>query len=271
MSDVARDPQDDPRAPHLRTTVEGVARLEGLDRLPADEQAAGVVVAGLVEQAFVDHHRVEAEVAATDRTLQRVLRRSALRPEGTARGRGLDGHGIPVDLVRMARLRDDPAPGEPGAFIGMLNATLPRKRVIVQGVVDDGAGRVLLCELTYKRDWDLPGGVAEPAESPVLSLERELSEELGQQLPVGELVAVDWLPPYRQWEDAVLLVFDLGTVPDLTERAVLQPSELRGVHWVRPEEAADRVAPYVARLLGSLAGRVPGTTLFLEDGIGREA
>ena len=158
---------------------------------------------------------------------------------------------------------------EPAAFLGMLNATLPRKRVIVQGVVADGAGRFLLCELTYKQQWDLPGGVAEPSESPVTSLERELREELGLELPVGDLAAVDWLPPYKQWEDAVLLVFDLGSVPDLVERAVLQPSELRAVHWTRPEQAADHVAPYVARLLDALAARPPGHCLFLEDGLPR--
>ncbi|WP_238348497.1 NUDIX hydrolase [Ornithinimicrobium pratense] len=247
---------------------DGVAQLVGLDLLPADERAAVTILDGLVERAFAaGSHRVEAEVLTTDPALQRVLRRVGLRPEGTARGRAAGADGIPVDVVRMGRLRDDPQPGEPGAFLGMLNATLPRKRVIVQGVADDGAGRFLLCELTYKAHWDLPGGVAEPAESPVTSLERELREELGLDLPVGELVAVDWLPPYRQWEDAVLLVFDLGSVPDLVERAVLQPSELRAVHWTRPEQAADHVAPYVARLLDALADRPPGHCLFLEDGL----
>lgn len=250
---------------------DGVAQVVGLDQLPGDEHLAVAQVTRLVEEALsAGSRRVEVEVPATDRTLQRVLRRVGLRPEGIARGRGRGADGIPVDVVRMARLREDPALGEPAAFLGMLNATLPRKRVIVQGLVDDGAGRFLLCELTYKAHWDLPGGVAEPAESPVTSLDRELREELGLELPVGELVAVDWLPPYRQWEDAVLLVFDLGSVPDLVERAVLQPSELQAVHWCTVEEAQDRVAPYVHRLLVSLADRAPGRALFLEDGLPRD-
>lgn len=259
--------------PRIVAAGDGVSRLAGLDDLPGDEHAAVAAVERLVQEAFaVGSHRVEAEVPGPDRSLQRVLRRAGLRPEGTARARGVGADGIPVDAVRMARLRSDPAPGEPGAFLGMLNATLPRKRVIVQGVVDDGAGRFLLCELTYKRHWDLPGGVAEPAESPVTSLERELREELGLDLPVGELAAVDWLPPYQQWEDAVLLVFDLGSVPDLVDRAVLQPSELRAVHWCTVEEAQPRVAPYVHRLLLSLrAARRGGRgTVFLEDGLPRE-
>lgn len=256
----------------LQAVGDGVSQIVGLDDLPGDEHAAVTVVERLVEEAFAGgSHRVEAEVPGSDRPLQRVLRRAGMRPEGTARARGVGADGGPVDAVRMARLSADPAPGRPGAFLGMLNATLPRKRVIVQGVVDDGAGRFLLCELTYKQQWDLPGGVAEPAESPVTSLERELSEELGLELPVGELAAVDWLPPYKQWEDAVLLVFDLGSVPHLAERAVLQPSELRGVHWCTVEEAEGQVAPYVHRLLVSLQNaRQQGLgTVFLEDGLPR--
>ena len=256
----------------LRQEREGVVCLTGLEHLPEDDVAAAAVVAGLVEEAFAaGHHRVEAElpVGAAHQRRRRLLQRAGLRPEGVARGRGGEVDGIPQDLLRLARLRDDPAPGEPGAFLAMLNATLPRKRVIVQGIVRDGQGRILLCELTYKADWDLPGGVAEPAESPVTSLERELVEELGVELGVGDLVAVDWLPPYRQWEDAVLLVFDVGTHPDLDGRMTLQPSEIQGVHWVRPQDAAGHVAPYVARLLSSLSDRPPGGCLFLEDGLPR--
>lgn len=181
------------------------------------------------------------------------------------------GTAYPKDALRLARLRDDPAPGTRAAFLGMLDAALPLKRVIVQGLVHDGAGRLLLCELTYKRDWDLVGGVAEPAESPVDSLVREIDEELGVHLPVGDLLAVDWLPPYRQWRDALLLVFDLGVHPDLAGRAVLQPSELAAVHWCTVEEAEAHVAPYVHRLLVSLrdAQRAGEGPVFLEDGVVR--
>ncbi|MFK5633539.1 MULTISPECIES: NUDIX hydrolase [unclassified Ornithinimicrobium] len=267
-------------------TGDGCATLVGLQHLPADADTALEVVSGLVAVAFAEgHHRVEAEVEHDDARTRRVLQRAGLRPEGVARGRGTGRDGRPVDVLRLARLRADPAPGTPAAFLGMLNATLPTKRLIVQGLVRDGEGRVLLCELTYKQDWDLVGGVAEPEETPVASLEREVREELGLDLPVGDLLAVDWLPPYRQWTDALLLVFDLGIHPDLIDQATLQTTELRGLHWRTVGEAADHVAPYVARLLRSLAdlteiadGRrdrsgdgvgAPARTQFLEDGTPR--
>lgn len=257
-------PDPEPSRPRLRSERAGVVRFTGLDVLPSDPQEAEEMVARLVDKAFAEgQHRVEAEVRVDDPTTRRVLQRAGLRPEGIARGRAHTGDGTPVDVHRLARLSTDPAPGEPGAFLGMLNATLPRKRLIAQGLLRDGEGRILLCELTYKKDWDLPGGVVDPEESPRETLARELREELGVDLPVGDLLAVNWLPPYKQWEDALLVVFDLGTHPGLTDRVELQRTELRAVHWVAPEDAANHVAPYVARHLASIEA---GQHVVLEDG-----
>src|SRR6476659_9430732 len=79
--------------------------------------------------------------------------------------------------------------------ISILNARLPKKRTIAQGVLRNPAGEVLLCELSYKKEWDLPGGVVDPGESPATCVEREVEEELGIQVTAGRLLAVNWLPP----------------------------------------------------------------------------
>jgi 8-oxo-dGTP diphosphatase len=161
---------------------------------------------------------------------------------------------------------------ERAAFIARLNATLPTKRVIAQGLIQDGAGRVLLCELTYKREWDLPGGVVDPGESPAGTVTREVREELGLDVSAGRLLSVNWLPPYRQWDDALLLVFDLGTRPDVLDHVVLEASEIRAVHWCGAEELHRYAAPYVARhvqaLVAATAGE-RGLPLDLEDGVER--
>lgn len=222
----------------------------------------------LIEGAFADGaHRVEAEVSVGDRDSRIALQRAGLRPEGVARGRRLSGAGHPVDVTRLARLAGDPEPGTRESFLAMLNATLPRTRTIAQGVVRDEQGRVLLCELTYKSDWDLPGGVVDPHESPRQALAREVAEELGLDLQVGRLLAVNWLPPYRQWDDAILFVFDLGVVPDLADRAHLETSELAGVHWVAARDLGVHVAPYAARHLQTILAAEPSAgVLQLEDG-----
>jgi 8-oxo-dGTP pyrophosphatase MutT (NUDIX family) len=150
----------------------------------------------------------------------------------------------------------------------VLNSGLPRKRVIAQGLLRDDTERVLLCELTYKPDWDLPGGVVEPGESPHDAVRREVEEELGVSLPPQRLLAVDWLPPWAGWDDACLLVFDLGTVsPALVEQMVFEPREIAGVHWWSPTDAAMSTrAPTADRIESALAAAATGGTYFLHAG-----
>lgn len=151
------------------------------------------------------------------------------------------------------------------AFIRILNDRLPTKRTIAQGVMRDEEGRVLLCRLTYKKEWDLPGGVVDPHESPAACLAREVREELGLDLPVGDLLAVNWLPPWRGWDDATLLLFDLGVAePGLLERANLLEKEIRDVQWCTDAETEERAAAYTVRMLRSVTGATG--TLYLEDG-----
>lgn len=144
-------------------------------------------------------------------------------------------------------------------FIGILNERLPKKRLIGQGLLRDHDGRILLCELTYKRDWDLPGGVVDPSESPATCVVREVQEELGLTVTIQGLLAVNWLPPYRGWDDALLCLFDLGTMDAaVTEDAVLSRREIKGVHWVAPSDLADHVAPYTAAMLTEVLTEVSG-------------
>ena len=128
---------------------------------------------------------------------------------------------------------------------------------------------MLLCELVYKPEWDLPGGVVDRGESPADCVVREVHEELSLDVTVHSLLAVNWLPPLLGWGDATVFVFDLGVVDaKLTDAVRLEAREIRGVHWTGPDEWARRVAPYNTRLLDALARASSHTgTLYLEDGV----
>ena len=237
--------QPTPAPPERAQTVaEGIARVAtGTD---PDFRSAVAALTALVEEALDAHHRVETLVDVDDEHGQRVATWSGLRREGVLRGVTLDG--ATADRVVYSRVADDPPVSDPEGFRSLLNSFLPRKRAISQMLMRDGDGRVLLCQLTYKNDWDLPGGVVEVGESPHLAVGREVEEELGLTVPTGDLLLTDWLPPWGGWDDALCLVFD-GGVHDasLVDRVVRQEREIRQAAFLTVDEVAERAADFTAR------------------------
>lgn len=203
--------------------------------------------------------RVEARVAVGERLAVKAGVRAGLRKEGVSRALGTEGH------VLLGRLAGDPPVTEPLGFRSMLNSVLPRKRAIGQMLIRDHQDRVLLCSLTYKRDWDLPGGVVEVGESPRIAVSREVEEELALTIPAGPLVLTDWLPPWGGWDDAVCLVFD-GGVHDgsIVDRVVREEREIQEARFLDPEQVRDRCADFTARrveaALAAVRGEGPGYT-----------
>jgi len=69
---------------------------------------------------------------------------------------------------------------------------------VVCGVIKDADGRILACRRGEGRHlaglWEFPGGKVDAGESPEAALARELEEELGVAVDVGEKLAavVEW-------------------------------------------------------------------------------
>jgi 8-oxo-dGTP pyrophosphatase MutT (NUDIX family) len=244
----------------LTTVAEGVARISWGPEQPVD------VVRHEVAAALVEHARVEALVDPADEAAQRVATWAGLRREGVMRGVTVGGR--PVDRIVYARLATDVPVHEPEGFRALLNSFLPRKRAIGQLLAragEPGSERVLLCQLTYKPDWDLPGGVVEVGESPRLAVAREVDEELGLTLDPGALLLTDWLPPWSGWDDALCLVFDGGRHDlSLLDTVVRQTREIRSAEFCTLDQVDERCADFTARriraALASLAGTGPAYT-----------
>ena len=193
--------------------------------------------------------RVEAHVEPGNEASLRVATRAGLRREGVRRvAPGTGDRPETSEYVVLARLAHDPPLNDPQSFRSLLNSFLPRKRAIGQLMIRDQSDRVLLCQLTYKQDWDLPGGVVEVGESPRLAVAREVSEELGLEITAGDLLLTDWLPPWGGWDDAVCLVFDGGVHPGaIADGIVYQEREIRSAEFCTPAQVRARAADFTAR------------------------
>jgi RimJ/RimL family protein N-acetyltransferase/ADP-ribose pyrophosphatase YjhB (NUDIX family) len=226
----------------------------------------------LVDYAFarLGVRRVEAEVDPRNVASQRVATRSGLRREGVRRLEpGMTDRDDATGMVVYARLASDPPITDPEGFRALLNSFLPRKRAISQMLVRDTEGRVLICQLTYKRDWDLPGGVVEVGESPRDAASREIAEELDLSIAAGELLLTDWLPPWGGWDDAICLVFDGGVHrASLVAGIEKQTREIRHAEFATMDQVHERCADFTARRISSaLANLTEGAhTAYVESG-----
>ncbi|MFL6133621.1 MAG: NUDIX hydrolase [Nocardioidaceae bacterium] len=205
--------------------------------------------------------RVEAKIEPDNDKSIRVATRAGLRREGVRRvPPGTGDRAETTEYVVLARLATDEPVSDPRGFRSLLNSFLPRKRAIAQMLVRDPDDRVLLCQLTYKTDWDLPGGVVEVGESPQEAVSREVKEELGLDIGAGVLLLTDWLPPWSGWDDALCLVFDGGVQdPSVTADAVLQAREIRSAQFCTLDEAREHCADFTARRIEAALTRVHGS------------
>jgi 8-oxo-dGTP pyrophosphatase MutT (NUDIX family) len=247
----------------IRDLGDGVADLTW--QVSPEHRRRGLATRALrlaVGYAFAElgYERLEARVPRDEHGALRVAGRAGLRREGVLRGRD-------TDILLLARLRTDPDPFEPTGFRALLNSSLPRKRAIAQVAVRDGTGRLLMCNLTYKHDWDFPGGVVEDDESPRAAAEREVREELGLGLAVGRLLLVDWLPAWGGWDDACVFMFDGGVhEASLAARIVPEPREIRAAAFCDQQEIERRCTDFTARRAAVVLRDDPTILCYLESG-----
>lgn len=226
----------------------GVGKLRWAEQT-VDLETLQRAVSLAADDAIIAHdlRRLQVELPEWDTAARTALHRAGFRLEGRLRSAIEPEKGVYRDILVYARLAVDPVYG-PHGFSGVLDSILPKKRLIGHVLFLDEDGRVLLLETTYKEDWELPGGVVEPGETPRAAAEREVAEEVGLVVELGQPLLTDWMPPHLGWSDAVELIFDGGVLDPATALSLTaHDREIRKVHWVSPEDVAAHVSELSAR------------------------
>ncbi|MEV6110520.1 NUDIX domain-containing protein [Streptomyces sp. NPDC051940] len=145
---------------------------------------------------------------------------------------------------------------------------LPAPIVAATGIVLDGRGRVLVLTPSYKDYLELPGGAVEGHETPEQGLARELREELGLDLPVGRLLAVDAAGPRRSSRAVVTHIHAVGPLTaGQVEGIRFADGEIVAAGWHEPADAERLLKPVLAaRLRAALAALHAGTVAHLVRG-----
>lgn len=204
--------------------------------------------------------RLTVEIPADDVPARIALHRAGFRQEGRLRAAIVTPAGDHRDVLVYGRLASDVVQGTVG-FSSVMDTVLPTKRVIAHALFTGFDDHVLLLETNYKPDWELPGGVVEPGESPRIGAEREIHEEIGIRVQLGQPALVDWMPPYLGWSDAIEFLYHGGPLPpEVAERVRVDDRELRAAHWVPADQVGDHVTELSARRIHKLLSGETGHT-----------
>jgi 8-oxo-dGTP pyrophosphatase MutT (NUDIX family) len=187
----------------------------------------GIVVAALLPSGERVHEAVLHHGHHPDAVLAQAGWGNPSPSTATVRGDGalelayvVSALGTIPDLARVVARDADVAADEPSE---------PHQRVAAYALVTSERG-VLLTQFTERThvagEWGLPGGGLDPGEGPVEGLHREVWEETGQRIVLGDLVAIQsqhWVgrAPSGDVEDfhAVRLVYR-ATCPEPGEVVV---------------------------------------------------
>ena len=134
----------------------------------------------------------------------------------------------------MPRLLPDPA------YFASLPTVISSGAVILR----DEDGRFVVEKPNYRDHWLLPGGGVDPGEDPRSCAQREVAEELGLDVEVGRVLAIDWMPSsaVRSAPMGVHFVFDAGVIPRAQLEATVVP-QARGARRLGADRRGRRGHP----------------------------
>jgi len=152
--------------------------------------------------------------------------------------------------------RHDGVMGDSEASADRYYAHLARVRQGAGALITTDDGRIVMIDTTYRDFYEIPGGAVEAGESAPAACARECREELGIDVAVGRLLAVEHQNDGDERGDSVMFIYDGGSVAseDLARRS--PDPEVAAVVLVEPADLDAVTVPRLAdRIRGALTAR----------------
>jgi 8-oxo-dGTP diphosphatase len=170
-------------------------------------------------------------------------------------------------LPRFCSYCAAPLPGPPPVTCPACDATHWLDAKPCAGALVTHDGRLLLVRRAHdpwRGSWDVPGGFCGPREHPAAAAAREVREETGLVVRVGDVLGmwIDTYAPDGPGADKVTLNIYFHATPESTPEAVRDPNEVAEIAWFAPDRLPEDLAfpghvPAVLRAWQAAAGREP--------------
>lgn len=112
---------------------------------------------------------------------------------------------------------------------------------VVYGLIKNKFNEILMV-FNHEGHWSFPGGRVEENESLTEATIREVFEETGFKVEVGNLLAVNEAKFLKRNQHAVLFTFEAKIVGGTEE--IKMPQEILQIEWVNIEQADQRITNY---------------------------
>jgi 8-oxo-dGTP diphosphatase len=146
-------------------------------------------------------------------------------------------------------------------------ASLPAKRMAACALLLNQQREWLIVKPTYRLKWLVPGGTIDANESPLTACKREIKEEIGLDLPVNQLLCVEYQSAHGTKTECMQFVFWGGILTDTQIDSIqLPPDELSEFRFVSLDVASQLLVPKLSqRLQFAAQARRENRIIYLED------
>ncbi|MFC1788003.1 NUDIX domain-containing protein [Patescibacteria group bacterium] len=147
--------------------------------------------------------------------------------------------------------------------------SLPKKFMAAGALFLNERKEVLIVHPSYKKDWEIPGGIVELNESPKAACEREIHEELGLVIKIEDLLCIDHSFTEENVENLQFVFFGGILSQDQINDIVLPDKELNSLEFIpfvtkEDKEKINQRPRLGKRLLHALKALEQNSTVYLE-------